>query len=189
MKKILSLLMAVTLTLSLAACSSAPSPEDAVTNGLEALKALDGPNIEKYFKDTDIIGELDAMAGEDMETTKLFLSQLSYKVISSKVEKETATVSIEATNLDMSKIFAAYMEEAMGSMLQYSLTPEAERPSEEEMQKEFTAILTRLLADPASEKITTAVDVKLSLVDGQWKMEADPALGNAVLGGLLDVSM
>lgn len=101
-----SLLICLTLCICLLSACGAQSetPETAVTNALNAVKALDTATMQKYFDPDDQIfniSEDDAMTESDQAIMQGIVKNLSFEVTDSSVDGDKATVSIAITNTDM----------------------------------------------------------------------------------------
>mgnify|MGYP001205354207 FL=1 len=124
------------------------TPEQAVTNALNALKSSDWEIARKYVEDSELLdtssdSENDNLI-QDEESINLILNKLSFKVISSAKKGNTATVKTEITNIDMSEIIGEYLLRGLAIAFQNSFSGENEK-SEEEKNAETKQIFIDLL--------------------------------------------
>lgn len=176
------------LILSLAAFSligcgaSGETPEQAVSNALTALRDLDHDKMEQYIVFDELIDDAEEMA-EDEEFEKLLFNRLSFDIISSSEDGDTATVSTEISNIDMVEILGQYFIEVFE--LAFSNAFSEDPLSEEELDELIEEMLIEMLQDDGAVMATTTVDIKLVKSDSTWKIQIDEMFQDAVLGGLL----
>lgn len=174
MKKISILLLMIFMILTLTACNSMETPEEAVNNALNAVKEADTETIEKYF-DSDITFE--GIEDQDIDDEKqVLVENLNFETLSSIEEEGNAVVEANITNIDMlpvmQKSFVKAMELAFSDL------------SEEEIEKQSEEIIINQLNEDDLKTITSKVDIHLENVDNQWKIDLDDNLINALFGNL-----
>lgn len=182
MKKLALLLIALFL---LAGCGTkSETPEQAVTNALNAVKNLDEAAAQKYFTYSELFNSKDSKKNtlNKKENAKFFVENITFKTLSSSVEGDTATVKTEITNIDMKSILGEYVGQMMP--LAFGNAFAANKLSDEEMDKKAEQILLDLLKRKDNKKATTTVDIQLTKSENSWKIKMDDSLQNAVLGGL-----
>lgn len=186
MKRFLSVLLAFILAISLTGCSS-ESPEQAVTNVIEAIKEMDQDKLSKYIEydelvNTDESGEL---TEQEEEQAKSIFKNLEYEIISSSEEGNTAVVNADITNIDMGLVFSEMFMEmfsrALGDV--FSSDPMTEEESEEMMLE----LMTDLMEKHKNNTVTNTVAIKLNKVGNQWKIDMDDEFQNALMGNLYNV--
>ena len=186
-KTCLLLALLLLLPLIVSACGyKEDSPEGAVTRFLTALKKLDGETAQKYcLYDED--DEDETSDGRDAarefieelaahETNRLMLGRLRYKIVSSSLAGDTATVKTEITNIDLAEVLRIYTQQAMFVAMQAR--------SEEELNAKMEQLFLDLLKRKDNKTVTSAVDIRLTRDEDGWKLCFDRELWNAVLGGL-----
>lgn len=189
MKKLASLFVASIMVLTFAACgNSGPKPEEAVTAGLDAFKNMDTAAMAVYFEDAEDLPTADEISAEEKEQYDLLMKHLTYTIKESKVDKDTATVTVDITNLDMNEVMTQYM----GKVMEMAIAEQAKAPEEQMNEDQITEAVTKLLYDvmgAADAPVKTrTVDITLHKVDKAWKMVADDELGNALTGDLLTIA-
>lgn len=182
MKKIVSLVMAFAMFVGMTGCGAKETPETAVKNALDAIKAFDSEKAAKYMdydalmKDVET-GTQSENAKED-EAVKLVFKNLTYDIKSSTVDGDTATVKTEITNADMSSVITEMVTQV------FALATTVTNP--DELGDKGAKIFEDLLNSADVKKTTKTVDIKLTKVDGNWRIDTDEDMMNAILGGLID---
>lgn len=171
MKKILSILLCVSMLLAFAACGGKnPAASDPAAAALDAafsaLKAGD-------FDATDILSG-SAFANEDAAMLSGIFAKFDYKLGEVTAAEDTATVAADITMVDMGALFTAYLTEAMA------------QDSDWDADGSYFAEMAK--GEDAATK-TFSVDVQMVKdAEGVWTVaaEGNDALYNALTGGLLD---
>lgn len=193
MKKYLSVILALMLCLPLASCGSKrASAESVVENGIKAFQSADQEAIQQYWGDTDftdvpteeVSSEDDAYAQELLEK---LASNLTYQITGSSedVSAGSATVTVEFTNLDMGTIVPEWIGDVFTQAFGYAFLPEDQQPSEEELNAMYMDSLNSAIENHAEDFATNTVDVTLSLVDDEWKINATDDVIDAMVGGMI----
>ncbi|NLX76753.1 MAG: DUF5105 domain-containing protein [Clostridiaceae bacterium] len=188
-KKLLTLVAVVLLfSLMLTACGKGEAPDEAVKNALTAVKNIDWKTVQKYFGTEELFNGSDSGdLTEDEETLRLIFGNLDFNIISADVNKNTATVKTELTNVDMSKIFEEYFQEAMALALENAFAGD-DTMSDEELEAQIFQLLIDLLEREGNETVTSTVDIKLSKQGNSWIIDADDEFLDAMMGGLFSLS-
>ena len=161
-------------------CSGGESPETAVTNYLTAFQNLDLETIDKYTNDTsettdtadDAISDL-----ENEETGKAFVENLTFEILSSTEEGDTATVKVSITNVDM----ANAMSQAISEMISLAFAG----LSEEELEQKSTEAMISAIANNKDTTYTKEVEISLVKGENNWLIVPDNDLADAITGGLV----
>lgn len=188
MKKIFLILISTLLVFTLASCSSKETPKEVVEKGITAIKDLNLIQIQKYF-DTDEISDENDIFGQDfdvenLEIFRLMTKNLTYEIIDANTDDKVATVKAKITNFNMTIIMREFISKAL--ILAFEQIGEAE-VDDEAMQEKMEDLLIELLSKEDNEMITTEVDIKLNEVEGEWKIDLNDDLVNALFGGLSSV--
>ena len=124
MKKVISLMLALVLALSLTACGGKTGPEGVVGQFCKGLQELDEKAIAQCFENGDDLelSELedvdsdDAVAQKIMDFMKSCAGRLKYQVGEATVDGDTATVPVEFTYVNagslMTEILTEYISQA-----------------------------------------------------------------------------
>jgi len=169
--------------------NSNETPEQAVTNALNAVKNLDKDTAQKYFAYDELFisDSADDELIDDEEDARLLLSKLDFKVLSSSKEGDTATVKTEITNINMATVLSEYIQQLL--VLAFSNTfAESDAKSEEEMEAQAKQLFTDLLKSDDIDTKTSTIDIKLSRHENSWKIDGDDEFKDAVLGGLINAA-
>jgi len=176
MKRLMTVGLILLMVFSLSGCGGKESAENVVSVTLDALKALDFEKASEYMDDSGVIEDTD---DEQEAMIKPIFENLSYKIISSEEKDDKATVTVEITNVDIGKIFAEYMQEALG--LVFSGLEESE------LEVKMVEIWNDLIRAEDAVMATNKVDVNLEKIDDKWKIKSDEEFMNAILGGFVNV--
>lgn len=182
-----TLALAVTSTLGLAACGG-PSVEETikkqVVTDLDQIKSASADEIK------DVLGqdEWDSLSSSGIDVEKFYnacVKHFSYEEPAVTVDGDTATVTINVTNVDIKQVFANWESEA----LEYAGSEEAQSDYESIgedgiMEKVFEMLYSKLDADDAP--LTTA-DVQIDFKkdsDGSWVPSDESQLGSVLFAGV-----
>lgn len=183
MKKIWTLVLVITLALGITGCGG-ESPEQAVKNTLDAIKAGDVENASKYVDydklqnvDKNALDSKDEKKSEEM--AKMIFKSIQYKVLESSEDGNTATVKTEITNLDMGNV----MTDFISQLLPLAFSGLSKEQMDEKSEEIFVSLISK-----ESKTVTKTVELKLSKKDGDWKIENSDEFSDAVSGGLITYS-
>lgn len=178
MKKIGILLLVIVMSM-LSACGG-EKPDTAVTNGLNAVKALDTKTMQAYFdaEGMESFEENNVSESNDQdETLKKLLSKMEYSITETKEDGDKAVVTADITAVDMKLLMGEYMQDMLG--LAFSGI------SEDEMEIKAEEMMVDLFSREDNATITTTVDFQLKKADDSWKIQLSDELLDAILGGLI----
>jgi len=196
-KTLLNVTLISIICLSLfSACSQGESPKEAVAKALTATKSLDEAGMKNYFTYEELMSfdtsnknkDTKKQTVQDKEKSKLFFSKLNYKIVSSSVEKDTATVKTEITNLDMKSIMEEYFTQALKLAMDNAFLPEDKQIKKDELDKKMEQILIDMISKKDNKTVTTTVNIKLVKTEKKWKIKMDKELQDAITGGLASIS-
>ena len=146
------------------------TPEKTVDGMLNSLKNGDFEGVNKYVNYDEIVNESEM----DEEAQNLLFDKLSWKVLNISKEENTASVEVEITNKDFAEIISNYTQEALKIAFSgESFTEEVQNNKLKEQLKN---------EEIGTKTITTTI--QLEKQDGEWKVQADESLVNALLPGL-----
>ena len=186
MKRILALLLTFALVFGLAACSSGPKPEDTVKKFFEAMKAFDFETMQSCvdgeFDAEDMLGEEEDLTGL-MDYLKENASQISYKIGSSSVNEDTATVDVSVEYTDASEVlgeaFSTYIAAMFTALFGGDMT-------EEELEQAFTDGLADAIANHETSRAAEDLTLDLKLVGEEWKLtDVSEELANVLLSNFM----
>lgn len=97
----------------------------------------------------------------------------------------TATVTVEFTSIDMSVVFSEWMGELVSQALGYAFLPADQQPNEEELSELSIETFCDVVENHTDHKVTNTVDIPLSLVENEWKIDTSDDVIDAMTGGLM----
>lgn len=187
-KSITAIILTLILTLSLTGCGEIKKAETAVNGMFAAFKNLDFEEAQKYVNVDEI-----TKAGEEANENSMLIMEtvfdnLSYEIISSeKVDNETVIVKTKVTATDMKPVLGEFLSKALEYAFSNAFANP--QPTEEETNKKMEEILVECASKPDLATVTNEVDIKVIKTESKdWKIEADDAVVNALLGGLADAA-
>lgn len=187
-KSITAIILTLILTLSLTGCGEIKKAETAVNGMFTAFKNLDFEEAQKYVNVDEI-----TKAGEEANENSMLIMEtvfdnLSYEIISSeKVDNETVIVKTKVTATDMKPVLGEFLSKALEYAFSNAFANP--QPTEEETNKKMEEILVECASKPDLATVTNEVDIKVIKTESKdWKIEADDAVVNALLGGLADAA-
>ena len=187
-KSITAIILTLILTLSLTGCGEIKKAETAVNGMFTAFKNLNFEEAQKYVNVDEI-----TKAGEEANENSMLIMEtvfdnLSYEIISSeKVDNETVIVKTKVTATDMKPVLGEFLAKALEYAFSNAFANP--QPTEEETNKKMEEILVECASKPDLATVTNEVDIKVIKTESKdWKIEADDAVVNALLGGLADAA-
>lgn len=188
MKKTGIFLLVLMLLLSVA-CNKGETAEQATINALNAVRTLDKDTLSKYLNYNDLVKtNEDSNDQESEEQVKKIFENLEYKIVSSEEKDTEAIVKVDITNIDMEKVMGEAMKNALAEAFSQAFSSIGEQKSEEENEDMFSEQFNQALENNKGSKVINTVDIKLTKVDGHWKINMDSDLQNALMGNLLGVA-
>ena len=187
-KSITAIILTLILILSLTGCGEIKKAETAVNGMFTAFKNLDFEEAQKYVNVDEI-----TKAGEEANENSMLIMEtvfdnLSYEIISSeKVDSETVIVKTKVTATDMKPVLGEFLTKALEYAFSNAFANP--QPTEEETDKKMEEILVECASKPDLATVKNEVDIKVIKTESKvWKIEADDAVVNALLGGLADAA-
>lgn len=193
-KKLISVLMILSIIFCLSACGKQETPETAMDNALQAILNQDDATAESYFGSNAaaVIYNDAEKTPEEVEESKDFvtltLQHLSYEIVKTEENDDTATVIVDITNADLGTIFTTVMQKAFSEALSYAFAPEDQRPSEEEMENMYMQWFRDALDAEDVAMLTKTVAVTMNYEEDHWKIDSSRELADALTGGLLSMA-
>lgn len=177
MKRIGAVCVVVILIFGLSGCNiQSSNPEKSVNKFFKGLIAGDKTQVEEVTASSENLSQFLPEDEYSAKMIKLILSKLDYKIDSSKVTGDKATVTVSVTALDYK-----YLIEQMLSDWQAS---DVSGMDEAEQKKYSLDFLKKKLADPKVKLYTTKeLKMKLEKKDDVWMVQVTDDLITALLGG------
>jgi hypothetical protein len=196
MKKVISIIAATLMLLSLAGCSGA-KPDSAVDKFFSAAKKLDvdamGASIAPSNTE-DVQKAKDILTGEEEdEYAKYFLDYLQknaekmeYTITGTETNGDKAVVTVDCKYVDGGPLLRATVGEFFTKLLGMAFT--GEEPTEEETNQMFVNIMqeqTAIISETYQEK---TIDINCVQQDGVWYIEeVNDDMLDVVLSGFMTV--
>lgn len=190
MKKIIALLLSLTMILSLTACTDKnESAKAAVDKALVAIVQLDVITLSKYIdidklQEQQVLTDLDLdiadISKEELNKAKLILKNFDYEILDSNEQVDSALVKVKLTNQDMRKLFLQYIQYAFEIVLSES--------DDEIIDQKLDAKFVELLDADDAELVSSVIELSLNKAEGQWKIDINESVLDAILGGLVSIA-
>ncbi len=187
MKKIIAIVLAAVMVLSLAACgNSGPKPEDTVKTFCESMKNFDiaamQACLDKQFSEDELFGEGEEDYGGLVEFVKKSASELTYTVNKAEVNGDTAKVTADMQYTDISPVIKETFTAFFTKMIELMFSG----ASEEESDEAFEETLKEIIANGETSRADTTVTFDLKKVDKEWKITEMPEEAMVVLTGNME---
>lgn len=185
MKKIFTFFMLILIFLSFTACST-NSPDKTVKGMMDSVKAWDVEAMKKYIPADKFYASTDMDSTSIESATKLmkvFVANLSYKILDTKVEGNTATVNLEISNVDMKPV----MEEMLTQI--FTLAFSGVDLTEAEGEAKVLEILTSSVDKNKTKLVTNKASLTLTKTQDGWSINEPSAdFYDALLGGFISAA-
>lgn len=178
--------MVLVTLFTVTACSSSkrPSAQEVVENALDAIKSGDNERAAKYWGE----GFLEEAEEEsDEEIIKAIFQGVSYKIVSSDEDADSAVVTVKISNKDISSVLADTLTDAISNALSSAFSGD---DMDEDAQAEMiTNLFMEKLKSSDYKDVEKEVDISLSFVDGNWVIdEKQMDVYDALTGGLFSIA-
>ena len=153
--------------LCLTGCNSANDPVPAVEDAIAAVRAYETEKMEEYW------GKSFSNMRSGDPVAKKICGGIHYEIISSSVDGDKATVTVEIANTDMASLSADLMNE---------LYPDSHGSISANQTEQQMALL---LCRTGNKRISKTVEIELRLEDGEWIItQNNTGAIYAMLGGM-----
>lgn len=179
--KSLSIFLIILISISLTGCFG-PSPDESVKGYFDALKKQDITAATAYIKDGN---ENFADNQQQEKIIKSIFSKLSYEVISTTKNGDTATVKTKVTAPDLVKITGKAISELMPQL--FALAFSNDSNVDAQVNNLMEQYFINSINDPKMPMTTTEVDIKLvkDQEKKSWLIEPNESLANAITGNII----
>ena len=186
MKKLLSVVLIIALTFSMIACSK-PDPKASVAGYLNALKAGNIEAMNQYVKPDSDNEVKEVFNNENDEYSEAFLkayNKLEYKILSSKVDGDTAIVEAEINAPNLGEIMTEFMKEALSLAFASAFS---ENKSEEEIDDLMNTLLMDKMTSEDMPMLKKTVKINLVKENDTWIITPNDDLVDALTGNLASI--
>lgn len=158
-----------------------PDPKDAVNTYFEAIKKVDTATVTKIMKENKNLKPNDP---NQQKLMGLILKKLNYKILDSKVEKDTATVKTQVTAPNMQLVLGKVVAEVMPQLFSLAFTG---GDSEKIAEQMFMDAFTKKLQEKDLQFVTNDVTIHLKkdTKSKEWIVVPDDVLLNAITGNIV----
>ena len=186
MRRWILALLTFTLAFAFTGCSG-ESPEQAVTNAIEAIKEMDHEELSKYIEYDELVNTDDSteLTDQEEEQAKSIFKNLEYEIKSSIEDGDTAVVNADITNIDMGVVFSEMFMEMFSRAFEDAFS--SDPMTEEETDEMMLNLMADLMEKHKDTTVTNTVSIKLNKVNNQWKIEMNDEFQNALMGNLFNV--
>ncbi len=182
MKRIVAILLAAVMLLSLAACGpKRESAQSVAENAIKAVQKFDDEQMQKYWGTSSVSTDSSEISNLDAECIKAMFSNLTYEVVSSKESETTAVVNVKFTNIDLAKAFSDAFSAAIAKAMQNAFGG-ADYDESTIMSEE----MLNAIKSGNYEKVTKEASINLVLKDDAWVIDTEckGAVFNAMLADI-----
>ncbi len=179
-KTILFLTLSI-MMLSLIGCSSA-KPDASVKGFLESIKKLDFNTAQTFIKSDSPQEEFKYDSPEQEKIVKAIFDKISYEIVSTTKEGDTAKVKTKVTSIDMPKTSSKLMSDMMSVLLSQSLSDN--KVDEAKQTEMIMESFINALNDPNVAKTTTEVEIKLVKENKKWLVLPSEELSDSLTGNM-----
>ncbi|MEH7128739.1 hypothetical protein V7103_11080 [Neobacillus drentensis] len=189
MKKTFIFMTTIIIAFSLTACNLfGPSPDEVATDFLTSVQKGDWEKASKYVNNKDSKKTLKELTSSKDEETKFIqdiFKKMSFTVGKVNEADKKATVESTIKTVDTKIILGTIIQEAMQEALAQAFS--GEETDDAAVEKEMTNKLIAGVNEPSAKKVTNKVKINLVKVNGDWKVDVDQELLNALTGGLTSI--
>lgn len=170
-KKLLGLLLAFTMVISLTACGQ--KPEKAVD---EFLKNCQKGKLPSYYQTYE-------QDEQSEELIKIILSRMTYKIEdTNQISDNEAQVTVKITSIDMRtamiNVISDYVSWTMNQMLSGYY-------DQEQYDNKLMELFSKAIEDNKDKTVTFTINVKvIKNSSGKWEVNVEDTLVDALTGGL-----
>lgn len=185
MKKLVRLAVAgLACAVLLAGCSGqgkATDPEEVVAEVFEAVKTVDAKTYQAYvIDDAGLFADSDSWGEGEKQLVDIMFHNMTYQIQSVETEDETAMVTADITNSDLSDIVMT----AVGGMVNSAMSGDS--LDEEAYAAQMMEAMREASYSEDVELSTNTAQIELVKTDGNWKLKMTNDLLNVMGGGNLE---
>lgn len=184
MKKIISLVCAMVLIVSLVGCGPQAKPDTVVTTFCDAMKAYDRETMsscvasggEDLTEETETKAE-DELTNQIFDYLKICTSKMTYSIQNSKVNEDKGTVTVKFKYVDVSPMVTA----ALGEYMQQALVMAFSGADEDTMSQLFVSIFDKKKDSMDTGTAESTLDFSCTKTDEGWKIDSVPDGAESIL--------
>lgn len=180
MKKVVSVLLILAISLNLSACSGSPKPETTVSEFIEASKQFDFEKMSSKINpssstDKDMISELEEGFEEDsfekyfMEYLKQNAKKITYTIVESEVNGDYATITVDFKYVDGGPLLKATLGDVFTQSISKALA--GTEMNDDEMTELFISSMQAQKEIIDEAFVDKEIDIKCIKVDDKWYID------------------
>ena len=193
MKKLLSIIISVTLLFCLCSCKEIEKAEVAVNSFFTAMINKDKTALHQYVvseaeEDTSETENINTQDSEDLDSySEDFwnaFSKLTYEIKSSERDaenKKKVNVSLEVTSIDLASLYQSALNEALNNAFANIFNSGDNIDISDEAYDRFA----KSVGDSSAPTKTTSVTFSVVKTDDGWKIEPNEEFYDAITGGFV----
>ena len=174
MKKLLCVMIAALMVLSLAACggssAKASTPEKTVGELMEAIKTLDTEKIASISASGTIkISGFEEIPDSTLEVLKSWASKLSYSIENVETNEISSTVKVAIKHADSTPVIKLAIDDYIQKVVSMTLSGEAY--DQDKLVSMLYESIDEMAAKTETDTAETEAEVGLVLKDGTWMID------------------
>lgn len=196
MRKLISFLIIIAISLSVFGCSITAKPDSTVSDYIEAAKTFD---LEKMASKTnpstisDSENISDLIKNEDDQFVKYFMeyfksnaAKITYKIKDTKIDNSTAVVTVDCKYVDGGPVIMATFAEVFIQMIPLAFS--GVEMTEEQTGQMFVSEMIKQQEKIPESFLEKTIEVKCIKVDNKWYIdEPNDELSNVILSNFVSV--
>lgn len=182
MKKIISLVCAMVLIVSLVGCGAESKPDNVVTTFCDAMKAYDRETMSSCVTSggkglTGESEEEDELMNQIFDYLKICTSKMTYSIENSEVNEDKGTVTVKFKYVDASPVVIA----ALGEYIQQALVMAFSGADEDTMSQLFVSIFNEKKDSTDTGTAESTLNFACTKTDERWKIDSVPDGAESIL--------
>lgn len=183
MKKIIGIIAACSIMLSVTGCGETKKAEKAVENMFAAYANAETDKLDEYFADgSREITDNNGFIGQFLQ---IVLNDFDYEILSvEQADDKTVFVNTKITTTDMSSVLKELTKQTLSNSIMSVF--DGKMTDDEKTAKIIEDTLSNINKEELGT-VTNEINIKVTEgEDGKWQINADDNFKNALLGGLVD---
>ncbi len=177
--------LAAVPALGLTACGG-PSDEELIkqtlTADLDAVKTVDEDTVKSMMGDS-LVSEMKGYGIDAYEFYSNCVKAFSYDNLAVKVDGDTATATVDVTNVDVEKVMAAWMNDVSAYITSQEAIDDYNNLGENGMMQKLLQNLTDALGADDAPTRTGTMSIDLKKGDDGWELSDSSELATLVFAG------
>lgn len=196
MRKLISFLIIIAVIFTISGCSSSAKPESTVSGYIEAAKTFDLDKMASKVNPSNTSNKeniSDLIKNEENQFVKYFLeylksnaAKITYKIKDTKIDNNTAVVTVDFKYVDGGPLMMATIAEVFTQMIPLAFS--GVEMTEEQTGQMFVTTMQKQQKTIAETYVEKTIDVKCIKVDNNWYIdEPSDDLSDVILSNFVSV--